>query len=375
MKLKLCVEKRLNDYSCDYVKTIFIAFSLLYLILPYCLYNIVGDDFYIYSSYQSLTVFYSLVFFFLLWLVFGLLQKQVRKFETVNSIPPDRISFKIFFSIDSIYLLVIILRGIQFRLHGADRNYLLEMISSQLVPGYGYLLLLACISVIYLKERKYLFYFVGICFFIDLIYQGKIFTTNAVMVTMFYLDDLRIKISIKRLCYIGLVGFGFLFMIFAIRAVASGENVFVSVYSLFSEFMGVNATIGWGYEYFSSNQPPALLDFDFILREYYIDEVGHGLALSPVAYFIGNFGTTYPYFFSLFLYLGIIYILYFLSIKVLGRYALFVFMYNYIHLLRHGPDLFLFKSFLHTLFLVLVILLFNNYQEQKKGYSNYANRN
>lgn len=364
MKLRLCVKKRLSNYSGSYVRTILIVLSFLYSIFPYLLQKIVGDDFYIYSSYQSFTILYSLYFLLMLWLVFRALQMKVRKFESINCVHPTKKNIKFFWWMNFSYFGLIIIRGIFARIQGADRTFLLELISSQLFTGYGFILLLVCISVIWLREKKYLCYFVVICFLIDFIYQGKIFTTNVIMVVMFYLDDLRISISVKRLLLIGLLGFGFLFLIFAIRAITTGEeSVFLSVYSLFSEFMGVNATVGWGYEYYLFNQPPSFVDFGSTLREYYIEEVGHGLALSPVAYFLANYGISYSYFISLFAYFGITYIFYVLSIRIIGRFALFVFMYNYIHLLRHGPDLFLSKSIFHICFLIALILLFNIYKE------------
>ena len=65
--------------------------------------------------------------------------------------------------------------------------------------------------------------------------------------------------SMRKLLLIGLLGFSFIFTIFTLRALSSGGFFLVDVYSIFSEFMGVNATIGWGYEYNMANSPMALL--------------------------------------------------------------------------------------------------------------------
>lgn len=350
-----------SRYSPNYSVAILIAFSFLYFVLPIGIQYIVGESFYIYSSYQFQVTGITLSFFGGLILFIAFLRAGVKKYPYTRSIPPDKYSFKIFFYINMIYLIIIVVRGILFRMQGATREYLLEYISAQLIPGYGYLLLLAGIAIIYLKNDKLLYYFVAVCLIVDLIYQGKIFSTNAVMVAMFYLDDKKVKISFKKLLVIGASGFGFLFIIFAIRAIGSGDNPLMSIYSLFSEFMGVNATIGWGYDYYKSNMPMVLSGFDLILQDFYIRTSGHGLALSPAAYFVGNFGDK-CLFVSAF-YLIAIYCFYRITSMVIGRFALFVFMYDFIHLLRHGPNLFLSKSITHILFLIGILIFFNNYKK------------
>jgi hypothetical protein len=345
----------------NYSLAILIVFSFLYFVIPIGIQYIVGESFYIYSSYQFQVTGITLYFFggIVLFIVF--LKARVKINPCTRSIPPDKYSFKIFFYINMIYLIIIVIRGISFRIQGVTREYLLEYISAQLIPGYGYLLLLAGIAVIYLKSDKLLYYFIAICLIIDLIYQGKIFSTNAVMVTMFYLDEKKLKISFKRLLIIATCGFGFLFIIFTIRSIGNGGNALINIYSLFSEFMGVNATIGWGYDYYKSNMPMALSGFDLILQEFYIGISGHGLALSPAAYFVGNFGDGYL-FMSPF-YLIVLYFFYRISSMIIGRFALFVFMYDFIHLLRHGPNLFLAKSIAHLLFLIGILIFFNNYKK------------
>lgn len=364
MKLKLYEKMLSSKFLFSYSRVILVSFSILYFILPLVMQYIVGDTFYIYSPYQYKMTGYTLYFFVgVSLLIIGLVNKA-KKTPLVQVNPLDRRIFKVFYSVNITYLIVIVLKGILFRIQGATREYLLEYISAQLIPGYGYLLLLASLSVIYIKSNKLLYYFILVCVFIDLIYQGKIFSTNAVMVTMFYLDEKNVKISLKRLLFIGIIGLSFLFLIFEIRALASGENPLMSLYSLFSEFMGVDATVGWAYDYHKINLPLKFVNFDAVLQEHYIASTGHGLALSPVAYFVGNFGDSYIYISTIFLL--VIYFFYRFSTRIIGRFALFVFMYDFIHILRHGPNLFLLKSITHILFLILIVLFLTTFKKTRK---------
>lgn len=366
MKLKLCEKKHWNDYTCNYCKAIIFAFSFLYFVLPYPLQQVVGDEFYLYSGHQSATFAYSVCFFIFILFVFQRLVSQVKKYENVSCKPPKK-KYSIFvYWVNFAYLCYVVFNGLLLRASGASRGMLLEVISSHLFPGYGYILLLSCIIVIYLKEKFYLYFLVIICFVVDFVYQGKIFTMYAFMVVMFYIDDLRISINLRRLLMSGILGFSFLFLIFSVRSLANEGDVFVDIYSLFSEFMGVNATSGWGYSYYLSHQPSQLIAFDFALMDYYRTDVGHGLGLSPVAYFLGNFGPNQGYILSMITYLCIIFFVYTIGIRVLGKYALFVFLYNYVHLLRHGPNLFLSKSIMHVFFLIVIVLILYNNKINRK---------
>lgn len=365
----LYVKERSKSYSCNYSRTILIVFAFLYLVFPLFIQPIVGEEFYIYSCYQYHATYYSLLFFVGIVLLLYCLSRCVNKYPYVSCPLPDKISLKFFYWINILYFFKMIICGIPLRLAGASRLELLMSISSQLVTGYGYILLLAFISLLCLKDRKYIILFAICCLCLDLIYQGKIFSGNLVMVLMFYLDDLRVKMSIRRLLLIGLLGFCFLFAIFTLRALSSGGILLVDVYSLFSEFMGVNATIGWGYEYNMVNAPASLIDFDAILQDYYFEDVGHGLALSPAAYFIGNFGN--KYLIAVLLFFILIAIIYSVSSMIIGRYTLLVFMYNYLHLMRHGPNLFLSKSITHLSFLIIVLYIFQCYKNNKSKDFNY----
>ena len=232
---------------------------------------------------------------------------------------------------------------------------MLGAISKQLVPGFGILLLLCMISLIALNNKRYVILFCIICLLVDIVHEGKIFTSYAILCLMFYFDEKGVQISIKRVVTIGMFGLIFLLSIFIMRAYAVGDNNIIGIYSAFSEFMGVNATAGWAIEYASLNLPNDYIDFDAALREYYLKYVGHGLALSPVAYFIGNFHSFY--YIAVTSYCIIILFVYLLGSKLIGKYSLLIFMYNIIHLLRHGPNLFLTKSITQIFIISLVFIL------------------
>lgn len=365
MKLKKSESKKLKKYSYSYSKTVLIIFAFLYLILPIFLQKVVGDDFYIYSKFQSFVTVSSIFFFFLICLLVFYVSRIAKGKYRVNIRPPDNKSYLFFYWANIIYMFLIIIRGFILRLNGISRIELLSSLSSQLIPGYGYLLLLSCIATLHINKRFNLILFILLSLLIDITYQGKIFSTNAFMLLMFYLDINYVKMSIKRLCAIGGIGLFFLFVIFAIRAMASGGNLFVDVYSFFSEFMGVHATIGWGYDYNQANMPMRLTHFDEVLQNYYMGSVGHGLALSPVAYFIGNFGI-YNIPISI-LYTILLILIYYTFSLFLGRFTLYVFMYNFIHLLRHGPNIFLQKSISHMLLLSIILIIFCNYVINKNN--------
>lgn len=358
MKLKLSAYKPSSDYSYKYSITIITLFSALYFIIPYLLEPFVGDDFYVYSHYQSETFIYSLFCFISLIFCTYIVTQKAEHFTNIACPRPSLQTCKIIFWLNFIYLIKIILIGIL--ANGADRITLLGLISKQLFPGYGYILLLVLISIIHIKRDKYLFLFFSTCVIIDILYHGKIFSTYALMLTMFYLDDKKIKLTIRRLLLIGVLGITFLFSIFIIRAITSGSGFILNIYSFFSEFIGVNATIGWGYEYTENNLPPSFTEYDSVLQNYYIQEVGHGLALSPVAYFLGNFGHKFSFFIGWTLYILLLLIIYSITIRFIGRYALLILLYNFIHLLRHGPDIFLSNSITQSIFLIAILIAFSS---------------
>ncbi|WP_316737870.1 hypothetical protein [Pedobacter aquatilis] len=353
-----------EKYSFSYSKIVLIGLAFLYFILPVTLQSLVGEDFYIFSKYQFLVSDRSILFFILLIILLSFLAKKIKKTAIGLKIHPSKGILILAVSLNFVYLLIVLIRGILLRQQGLAREDLLGIISSQLIPGYGYFLLLSFVALLQLKEKKFLFLFILIAFGIDIIYQGKIFVTNALMLSMFYIDNIKLKFSLLRISLIGLSGLAFLVVIFVIRSIATDGEAgdLTSVYTSFSEFMGVNATVGWSYEFNKQGMPASYFNYDPVLQKYYLSSVGHGLAISPVAYFTGNFGDSYLV--AIIAYFLIIYLIFYYSSKIIGRYAFFVLMYNFIHLLRHGPDIFLYKCILQIMFLIVVIAILKSFEKK-----------
>ncbi|ADY53774.1 hypothetical protein Pedsa_3238 [Pseudopedobacter saltans DSM 12145] len=346
---------RQKDYSLNYSRLILFGLAFLYFVIPILTQLIVGEEFYIYSKFQLLVNNYN--FYFLGSLAFFLALLFLFIPERTIKIPHLSLDiFKVIFLINTLYQIWLIFNGIYAKYLGFSRLELLGKISSLLIPGYGYLLILACISIIKWNNRKALVVFVLFSFTIDFLFQGKIFATISLMLLMFYLDLNKIKLTTKRVLLLTMFGFAFLISVVLIRSkMAISGDTLLSVYNSFSEFMGVQATSGWGLEYYVHNKPQDFLNFDTTLQTYYFESVGHGLALSPLAYFLGNFG--YNFFFYLVIYFCALFLIYYLSAHFMGKYSIFVLMVNYIHLLRHGPNVFLFNSIFQIVFLCLIIVV------------------
>ncbi|RWU05464.1 oligosaccharide repeat unit polymerase [Pedobacter chitinilyticus] len=352
-----------KNYSLSYSKLILIGLAFLYFIVPSFIEDIVGADFYIYSKFQNLVSRYSISFFFMLvvflWLLLSVFPERKFKVPPVSSKV-----LKVIFFLNCLYQLFLISQGVLARLSGFSRNELLDRIGSLLIPGYGYILLLACISILKLRRRKFLVIFFCLSFTIDILYQGKIFATVSLMLLMFYLDISQIKLTTKRIVILIIFGFTFLISVILLRSTNEvNSDTLLDIYTSFSEFMGVQATVGWGYEYSLNQKPIDLFKFDTTLQDYYFSSVGHGLALSPASYFLGNFGGNYYLIVSI--YFVLLFILYVLAARLIGHYSIFILMFNYIHLIRHGPSIFLFNSIFQIIFLILITLFLKLVNEEK----------
>ena len=128
--------------------------SALYLVIPIFVYMGIGEDFYIYSSSQSLVNYISVLCFFALNIFILFLLKIAAK-------PPKFILFvkmsasTVIIYVNYVLMLLILVVGIKLRASGAGRPELLESISNPIVPGFGFILLLSCISCV-LNKRKIL---------------------------------------------------------------------------------------------------------------------------------------------------------------------------------------------------------------------------
>lgn len=346
-----------SKYSFNYCILALAGFGFLYFILPLILQNIVGPEFYIFSKEQGKVYFENIIFYLLLTSFLFLLSSNVIQTPWIVNSASKFVNYLIII-VTFIYLIFVFGKGLILSRSGVPREELLEIISSQLVPGFGYLLLACFFSIIRLRKAYILIAFGLLALSLDVVYQGKIFVTNALMLTMFFLDNSKIKLTFLRVVSFILIGFGFLAFIFILRSLSAGEsNAAIGVYTYFSEFMGVNATSGWAKEYAATGGVHGFFNFDPILQKFYIGNVGHGLAISPVAYFIGNFGDYY--YLIVIAYFLVLFFMFYLSSYILGRFCFLILVYNFIHLLRHGPDIFLYKCFLQLTIVSLAVIFIN----------------
>jgi hypothetical protein len=339
-------------YSYSFSKFALYGFGFLYLILPIGIQYFIGANFYLYSNSQHLQNFASIFSYIILCFFVFLATKSLNSMTHKNTAKntPD---FSIFVYINYLLVLNIIVTGLILRINGAGRMELVEALHADLFPGYSLILLAAVLSSILRKNSFHLGAFTVLSIAIDFIYMGKLYSFISFMAWVFYLDINQVKITYSKAFILAILGFGFLFAIFFSRSfVTDGEISIISAYSIFSEFLGVNASIGWAAEYSNNSLPIQLNDFSTALEPTFIAQVGHGLALSFPAYFIGNFGVYWVPF--MLLYFLIVFISIYLANKNLGPILIFVILYNYQHLMRHGPDIFIYKILFQIVFLLTI---------------------
>ena len=345
-----------KNFSYKYSRAFLHGLSLLYFVIPLGFQYFTESNFYTYSSAQLNIAHVSIISFILISIfietVFsGSLNTQgvrIAKFFAKE---------KKFIFLNYILMIPIIYSGLQLRLAGAGRVELVEAIHSVAIPGYGLILFLSALSIALNSNVKYLIFFIVFSVTIDLIYMGKIYSFLSLAVFFFYLDNRKIDFSFLRLMQIFGLGILFLAVVFTVRSDATdGFMNILAVYSFVSEFVGVNSTIGWAWEYNTFGLPSQYLDFGKILENHYISNVGHGLALAFPAYFVGNFGDYWLM--SQLSFLLVTLLIVFHLKKIFGNIAVFLIIFNGQHLLRHGPDIFLEKLMLYSLGILFVILFF-----------------
>lgn len=132
------------------------------------------------------------------------------------------------------------------------------------------------------------------------------------------------------------------------------------VYLFGSEFLGVQASIGWAMDYYASSYPLSFWNFGSTLENFYIASVGHGLATSPGAYLQANFGNTGPAAAIIACLIGLV--LFRLSVRWLGLVAYLIIAINFQHFLRHGLDVFIVKIISQMVIAVLIVIIVNTFK-------------
>nr|PZN83573.1 MAG: hypothetical protein DIU57_09885 [Pseudomonadota bacterium] len=343
--------------SCSLKATrlLLVAITVAYFFVPILVVAIVGDELYIYSQRQSESIGITIVF----GAATTLLVIGITRGNKPVPLPSSGIIRQLaaFYYVSIAFVLALAAYGAYLRDTGASRLDLLEKQSELLFPGFGLICLLGCIHAIAAPSHRKVALMVLVFVVTDVMFMGKIFTYIAAGVVVLRWDYRGHAFRLRHALALGLVGMIFLGAVHVMRAVAVGEeSLLIDFYTFFSEFLGVQATVGWSIEYFESMMPDrgsGILRFVHALNDYYADIVGHGLALSPAAYFYGLFGPLWgPLALS---YMILLFLAFRLAYLSLGYVAIFVLAYNYQHLMRHGVDVFTTKVVTQ---LLLVAFLF-----------------
>ena len=133
-----------------------------------------------------------------------------------------------------------------------------------------------------------------------------------------------------------------------------------------SEFLGVQASIGWAMEYFSEGYPASFWAFGATLQDFYKSSVGHGLATSPGA-FLRRISAVRGYFFSI-VSCAIMAMLFRICIRVVGWIVYLILAINFQHFLRHGIDVFLGKVIFQMIFVFLLAELLRPIRIKEPGW-------
>lgn len=373
MKSRASEGMQRTHFSLTATKSFLILLCVLYFILPSFLSRYLFDDtFYIYlTQYQPLGDFLSTSFgiFVIAWLLFVVPRRVSRQNPFISRLSKLRILAGSYYCV-IIYLVILIAYGMKLKAAGTQRLDLLAAEGDFLLPGMGFLLVTSAVYLIRARSALLLAVFVLLCVIADAVYAGKIFTFVAVGLIFFRLDYADVPIRRMKRIFLAtsLLGFAAIVILGVVRTHLAGEEVksgiLPSTYLAASEFMGVQATVGWAIAYNLSNFPVDLLTFDSTLQNSYIGSVGHGLALSPVAYFVGNFGTlSIPVIlltFSLFAWIFRV------GSKHLTWVMFLILILNFQHFLRHGVNIFAEKVITQAAYfylldrIVVVLVLISN---------------
>lgn len=341
-------------------KRFFTVLILAYFLFPALTSHFVFEGaFYIYSPSQSEGDLYSAIIgvFMLVWVHLLFPKTPLRYSRLVDDIATSRI-FQLMYGIFFAYLIALALFGLRLRMGGASREELLDGMDNFLLPGLSYLLLSAAVASVAARTNLRLIALVIACVIVDMIFNGKIFSFLAAAMIFFRMDYAGVsrKTSNKVWRIVLLVAPAILFIIGLSRVSLSGASLELDVltllYTLASEFLGVEASVGWAIDYHNSGQSAALLEYAASLQDSYIREVGHGLALSPVAFFVGLFGEVGVGL----LIVSMLLLAWFTRVtRPAFTWIIFlIFALNFQHFMRHGFNVFVVKIVTQACFFYLV---------------------
>lgn len=346
------------------VLVIFLIFS--YFILPAAIsYIIFHNEFYIYSGLQSQANLYSLVYGFIFAIFVFVLFKPnpIFKHKIISGrLIKWRGTSVAYYAMIS-YSLVLILYGWKLRSMGASREDLLNGIDNFLFPGMSMILLFASFFAVARATRLQFYFLFALFLFIDVTFNGKIFSFLALILYFVRLDLSHPsgRTIVKNFTIWVVLGLSMLLLSGLMRiSLAGGDfntNAIGIAYLFGSEFLGVQASIGWGMEYYAQGYPQTFWNFVFTLQDFYLSSVGHGLAVSPGALLQANFGEGGPFVAILGCLIALVVLR--LSARWLGFVAYLIVAINFQHFLRHGLDVFFVKLLSQMIFVILVAIVVN----------------
>jgi hypothetical protein len=351
----MILEKAKSKFQIKFAILLFIA----YFILPITGELFLPENFYLFSDSHNLIAerIYYASFFILIFSYFIFYFNNELKYKIIVPLITKKVLFLLFITF-SILIFVILINGMYIRLTiGADRNYLLEDLHKFLFSGVSFIFVGGLIYIGSFMKRNIIFIFIFIFILLDILYMGKKFTFYAIALLFFYYDSINSTTN-KKFYTIVLIGVIMVVSTYIIRAYVSSDvdiyKLLFSFYGITSEFLGVYSTIGYALENVE------LINNNYInvvhaLYPYYIDSVGHGLALHPLAYFIIVFGEFWLFFIAI--YFMFIYILFRIFSSIIGNLVMFIFIINIIHFFRHGPEIFLKQFITQLIFISLLYLL------------------
>lgn len=344
------------------------GFSLVllfcYFILPIITFDMLGDDFYIFSSYQRkatplvLTMFFILTPFLFTPLVF--------KGNYCSEYIPNKIFlrvFKVCFYLSLLLIISMFFNGLYLRwFTGADREILLEGMHKFLFSGVSFIFLAGFYFASKYTTRNAFIVFCVLLILIDVVYMGKKFSFYLIAMVLFRFDS-SVKRTVKPLMCVLIFGLLMVIITYLLRALfINADAVQLNIYSVISEFSGVFASTGFSLQYGSSISE--FFNINQYLEYHYISQVGHGLALHPFSYFYIISPMCWQWIFLFFLIS--VFLIFSIASYIILDMVVFVLMFNIIHFFRHGPDIFLQQSLTQLFFLILIVV-FCDFFSLKKG--------
>lgn len=328
------------------------ALLAVYTLLATFVASLLPVGFYTFSSenQQGLKlVWISSPFLFISFFIFIVLNKWMSRQDFPSKLLCQVSKICCFIAL--LHWLILIFFGFYARfILNMSRGELLTFQHNFLVSGTSFIYILAFIYVCRFSGWR-LFWFICFCFLlIDFLYMGKKFVFYLIALFLFRFDCHAYRKTLKPVFFALIGGLAFAVAIYFVRAAVSGGVSVLDLYALFAEFVGVVSTVGFAIQY--GPNIDGLWSIVSKLQPYYLNQVGHGLALHPIAYFVVVGGEYWLL--VLVFYMLILGALFWVVSMLVGDLALLLVLANIIHFFRHGPDIFMFQFLTQSIVVVFV---------------------